>query len=579
MYRCLLLLFIALAIACGSSSSPSSSAVSTASELEKVTISGNLDFVTGLSKARFATTLGNGNVQLTNIASGNITEATVSGTSFTAEVDSGDYIISARSSTGQYLRKILPSVSKTNKKAGNVDFSSTSVAEIVEQRISDDSSLTSLSALAASSALTSVVVDTETSLNENPGDYMLLQQELKQSISNGEDITDITFRFSSNVQEELKHSSLFTTALPNLFKNEYAVLTTVASDYSAGSYSTIDTSTFATNATIKSYATSDLAVSTFGKNIYILGRHNSDTLDRYDVNNPSLNLFPSSYSTLSSSETATKNPHSIILQGTLKAYVIRYGSNKMWIVNPSASSSSDFYKSELDLSAYDDGDGSAEISQGVIVGSKLFLGAQRLTSFSPTNTSYVVAVDTNTETEISTGKGEGSLNGIALPARNPNKIIYAKSTGLIYVQCTGAYASFSSGAARQYTGGIVTIDPTTYETKLLIDDGETASTDGTYGGLVSNMAICSATKGYLLIYKSWGSTALRPFNPTTGEVSAELSSFTSVDIRGISCDSQGRLWVSASTGVTVINSSDNSVVKENIDVGLLPNSTVEFIRF
>jgi len=579
MVRFFLLLLILLAIACGSSSSPAGTSVAGVTEIEKVTVSGNLDFTTGLSKPRLASSLVNGNVQLTNISSGNITEAKVSGSNFSANVEAGDYIITARSSTGQFLRKILPTVSSNNTVAGNVDFSSTSIAEIIEQRISDDTSITSLSALSASSTLFSLVSETETSLSQNPGDFMLLQQELKTSINSGVDISASTFSFSANVQAELKQSTLFTTALPNLFTNEYAVLSTVASDYSAGSYSIINTSSFSASSTIKSYATSDLGISTFGKSIYVLGRYNADSLDRYDITNPAVNLFPSSYSTLSSSETKTLNPHAIIFQGTLKAYLTRYGSSKMWVVNPSAKTKDSFFTSELDLSVYDDGDGSAEVSQGVVVGTKLFLAAQRLTNFSPTNTSYLIVIDTTTDTEINTGKGEGTLKGIALPARNPNKVVYSKSTGLIYVQCLGAYSSFSSGAARQYTGGIVTIDPTTYETKLLVDDGETTSTDGTYGGLISNMAICSDTKGYLTIYKAWTQVSLRSFNPSTGIVSDEIAALSSKDIRGISCDSSNRLWVSTSTGVSVVNTTDDSFIKQDIDVGLLPNGSVEFIRF
>jgi hypothetical protein len=363
------------------------------------------------------------------------------------------------------------------------------------------------------------------------------------------------------------------------FNNEYAVLTTVASDFSAASYSIINTSTFGTQTTVKSYATSDLVVNTYDKDLYIIGRFNADTIDRYNIDTPAVNLYSKTYSTLGSSESSSLNPQSIIFQSAEKAYLTRLGSSKIWIVNPTASSENVFFKSELDLSAYDDGDGSPEVNQGTIVDSKLFLAAQRLTSFSPTNTSYLIAVDTTTDTEIDTGKGEGLLKGIALPARNPGKVIYSAESGLIYVQCIGAYASFSSGAARQYTGGIVTINPSTYETKLLVDDGDTASTDGNYGGLISNMAICSATKGYILIYKAWQQVSLRSFNPSTGEVSDEITSFSSKDIRGISSDSKKRLWISASTGVSVMDSSDDSIVKEDIDAGLIPNSSINFIRF
>ena len=66
--------------------------------------------------------------------------------------------------------------------------------------------------------------------------------------------------------------------------------------------------------------------------------------------------------------------------------------------------------------------------------------------------------DVATDTEIDTGKGEGSMKGIPLPIRNPLSIQYVAENNRIYIQGMGSYPD-TCDPKYEYTGGIVSIDP------------------------------------------------------------------------------------------------------------------------
>ncbi len=46
------------------------------------------------------------------------------------------------------------------------------------------------------------------------------------------------------------------------------------------------------------------------------------------------------------------DPYALVSLSETKAYLLRYGSDKVWVVNPQAENSEDFKIGELDLSGY-----------------------------------------------------------------------------------------------------------------------------------------------------------------------------------------------------------------------------------
>ena len=326
------------------------------------------------------------------------------------------------------------------------------------------------------------------------------------------------------------------------------VVATAASDYSSGAVELVSvadkTSSGSYHPTI-----SDIGVSTDGTDYYLYERFQTDRVNKVNLNNPA--VFEWTYSTVDAGDTNSSNPYTLVFAQPNKAYLLRYDSDKAWIVNPAASNEADFKLGELDLSAYlpADTQGAPNMSDATVVNGKLFITLQRLDSaWQPSNTAYLAVFDTTTDTEIDTGMDSGSLKGIPLIGKNPMSLTWHDQLGLL-VQHQGAYTP-------AYTGGIDVIDVDTYAVEQRVDD--TAST-----GLISSIAIVDERTGYYLGYAGWQNLTLRAFNPTTGVVAdGAIAGLTGMDLRALGLGPQGNLWVADATsskpGLRVINPTTNS---------------------
>ncbi len=351
------------------------------------------------------------------------------------------------------------------------------------------------------------------------------------------------------------------------------VITTVAPDYSAGSVSLISATEphVARNNLVQ--VGSDLAIKTYGEYFYLIERFNADSITKFHHSAPSTPIWQ--FSTQDPGDATSRNPHDLVFANANEAYVLRYGATSAWIVNPGVSLEGNFKVGELDLSAYADGDGIPEMDQGIIVKGKLFITLQRQDTTDAFNwvpgDAYVAVFDLASQTEIDTGKGQNGLKGILLPIQNPNKIVYSPATGLIYVQGIGSYAADS------FTGGIATIDPDSYAVNLLVDDASTA--DGGVGK-ISNLAILSADKGYLVSYEGFGDNSLYSFNPSTGAIDpTPVAGQANKSIADIEIDSHGRLWLADQTnaGIVIINTHDDEIEHTLIGTDLNPDQ-IAFIN-
>ncbi len=357
---------------------------------------------------------------------------------------------------------------------------------------------------------------------------------------------------------------------------EQAIIATAAADYSSGAHCVADVDPVGGPRAIKTDllpTISDIMVAAYENYFYRLERYQANNIAKFDVAAPETPIYQ--YSVLGDEENA--NPHALIFLNAEKAYLTRYGSTKAWIINPSAKSEAEFKIGELDLSSYADSDGIPEMDNGVIVNGVLYITLQRLdrdNSYVPSNTAYVALFDTATDTEIDAGvTNEDNVLGIPLPVTNPGAIQYLAADSTIYVQGVGDYGSSWSGRDPEYSGGIVTINPSTYETALLVDDGDDA--DHPYGN-ISGMAIVSADKGYFIGYSGWGDNTLYGFSPTTGEVSGVVSDYlTGKSIAGMQSgaysDKNNMLWVCNQTDaeVVVLKTADDTI-DEKVSTNLNP---------
>ena len=306
-------------------------------------------------------------------------------------------------------------------------------------------------------------------------------------------------------------------------------------------------------------ATSDITVDAYGEYYYRFGKFQADNITKVAVNSPNTPIWQ--YTTNDAGESGS-NPYDLVFVSSEKAYLLRYGAAKAWIVNPSTTTEGGFKIGDLDLSAYADGDGVPEMAKGVIANDKLFIIMQRLDDvFCPSNTAYMAVFDVETNTEIDTGKGEGSKKGIPLPINNPLTIQYVPGNNMIYVQGIGSYPG-TCDPKYDYTGGIVSINPQTYAVKTVVDDG-TAETHP-YGS-ISGMLVSSPVKGYLAGYDGWGDNTLYPFNPTTSVVGGALKDFKNISIAGMESgtylDKNDMMWVCNQTdgAVDIVDTIDNSL--------------------
>lgn len=360
------------------------------------------------------------------------------------------------------------------------------------------------------------------------------------------------------------------TSTPTPSQTQVAIIATIQPDYSGGAHAFIEAdSPYSTQTQLLPTASSDITVACYDEHFYRLEKYGYDNVSKLSTQDPSTVIWQ--YSATDSNDTVSPNLYDIVFVDETKAYLIRYGSERAWIVNPSASQSSDFKTGELDLSFYADADGVPEMADGVVVDDKLFIIIQRYENFTDLLTAYVVVFDTNTDTE---------LTSIALPLQNPLSIQYLPDNDLIYIQGAGKY-SFG-GAAAEYTGGIATLDPNTYNVDLLIDDGD--DTNHPFGN-INAMALVSDTKGYFIGYHDYLNTALYAFNPSTGAVLTDsagdyqvIAGLQTLDLRALAVDDNDNLWVSigdtAAPAIYIIDSFSDNIIENGITTDLQPQTIV-----
>ncbi|MBW2709080.1 MAG: hypothetical protein JRD04_07335 [Deltaproteobacteria bacterium] len=368
---------------------------------------------------------------------------------------------------------------------------------------------------------------------------------------------------------------MFSVGAVHADSTQTGVVATAASDYSSYAVSavTVDPKAGPRIAVNNLLAGSNGAtVKAFGQYYYRIQQFQSDSVTKVDITAPNTPIWQ--FSTSDAGETDSSNPYDLVFVSSTKAYLIRYGSTKAWIINPSATTEAGFKIGELDLSAYADAGGAPEMCCAVIANNKLFIVMQRLVDWCPTEIAYIAVFDTTTDTEIDTGMGSGSMIGIPLTVKNPSSIQYIAQNNRVYVQGVGSWPGGSCDPVYEYTGGIESINPITYASAIVLDDGD--ATTHPYGA-ISGMLIASPTKGYFVGYAGWGDNTLYAFNPTTGEVSGALSGFQNINISGMNSgtylDKNDMMWVCDSTNavVKIVDTADNTL-NENIATNLNPQA-------
>ncbi|MGB1263350.1 MAG: cadherin repeat domain-containing protein [Cognaticolwellia sp.] len=352
----------------------------------------------------------------------------------------------------------------------------------------------------------------------------------------------------------------------------FAVVQTVAPDYSGSEVITLDPATevVATGYYIKDG--SDYTVRSYKNDVFHIGRFFIDTIAKYNAD--ALDVETWSYSTQDNGDSTSRNPYDIVFASETKAYVIRYGSSKVWIVNPQASTQEDFKTGELDLVDYipaDNSQGTPSPAAATIADGKLFIAMQRMSDSYTPGTAYVAVFDTETDVEIETNAdASDTVKGIPLVGVNPLGGSVVNKDGVVYVTTRNSYSDTDLSFSR-----IEAIATGDYALTTVLTAADIAENTAAF---IDSSVIVSATKGYFVAGETFFTpfyhvlSTVYAFNPTTGEVLAENVAETGTEsISYMALDAANYLWLSIGNpenpGVDVINTET--------DVKALPRFATE----
>src|SRR5262249_38491294 len=145
------------------------------------------------------------------------------------------------------------------------------------------------------------------------------------------------------------------------------------------------------------------------------------------------------------------NPYDIAFASATKAYVTRYESTDLWIVDPTTGAQT----GAISLAGLADADGIPEMDRLEMVGPLLFVSLQRVNrnaGFQPTDSSLVAVIDTRTDQLVDCDAAHAGVQGILLPRQNPvTPFVFDRPRTRLYLGCAGQYGALD--------GGIVRVDP------------------------------------------------------------------------------------------------------------------------
>ena len=265
----------------------------------------------------------------------------------------------------------------------------------------------------------------------------------------------------------------------------------VCSDFMTGSLSAVDLSTRAVSPDVASIG-SDAVARWQGGLVVVVNRYGGDNIQEIDPN--------AGYGTVRQFSVGNgSNPQDIVYASATKAYVSRYGSASIQIVNPTTGA----LLSPISLAEFADSDGLPEMARMVRVDRWLFVACQRLTSFSPSNPSMVVVVDTQADTVLDVDSVTPGKQAITLALRNPvTSFAFDRARSRLLIGCSGFYGAND--------GGIEAIDPVGLTSLGVV------LPESTLNGDVGDVAVEDGGHAYALVTRS-ASNALISWDQATGD--------------------------------------------------------------
>ena len=293
---------------------------------------------------------------------------------------------------------------------------------------------------------------------------------------------------------------LVTVSLP-LSRAHAARAYLVESDFATGSCSGVNVATHVPACDVASVH-SDARVRWYGGRVYLVNRFGADNIQVLDGDTYAL---VRQFSVGNGS-----NPYDIAFDSGTHAYVTRYESPDLWVVNPATGA----HTGTISLAALADADGIPEMDRMIKVGPLLFVSLQRVNrnaGFQPTDTSLVAVIDTRTDALVDCDAAHPGVQGILLPHANPvTAFVFDAARTRLYLGCAGSYGVND--------GGIVRVDPA-----ALVADGVIAS-ESMLGGDPLDLVWAGDEQAYAIVSDASFNTQLIRWSPTTGQRLATLYS-------------------------------------------------------
>jgi hypothetical protein len=228
----------------------------------------------------------------------------------------------------------------------------------------------------------------------------------------------------------------------------------------------------------------DAGLAAYNGYLYLLERSTLGKIVKLDAGNP----------TTSAGELvlgSAANPHAAAFYNANKAYVTCYNSTSLVIFNPATMTQI----GTIDLSAYKSDSADVPYMSPVFVDSnRLYVVCQRLyRNWSAVDSSVVVVINTTTDQVV---------QSITLHYANAyNACMYDHK---LYIACVGSWMVNDGGIE------VINTLTNTRENPVI--------TEQIVGSDITDVAIYSATKGYLIKAGTWPKNYLVRFNPATGQL-------------------------------------------------------------
>lgn len=332
-------------------------------------------------------------------------------------------------------------------------------------------------------------------------------------------------------------------------------------DFGSGAISTVEFGPPRTAVNNRASVGSDAVVRWFGGQLYVVERFG---LDNIRILDPATFTVVRQFSVGNGS-----NPNDIYVVSPTKAYVTRYDKPDLWIVNPSTGG----FVGSISLVPFADHDGLPEMNRLTYHAGRLFVSCQRLNRdnfFSPTDSSLVVVIDTETDQVVDADPTAPGVQGILLPRTNPTTEFATTPEGDFLLGCTGAYGVNDGGVARIDPRALTSTTVEVSEAQLGGDVNDVAVGPGA-SGVARAFCVVSdpAFNTNLVSYQRSGAPTVATVFPGVGFVLGDVE-----------VNDRDEVWLCDRTGtgpgVRVFDAVTNAQLTANAIFTGLPPSDISF---